>query len=118
MVIKHEAIGIRRSRLQLVDDNPVDLDRHEASTVPSPDERVVAFDRLAASAEAMQRLKPDELRALWLRAQGLSYEEIVEITGWSYTKVNRCITEGRRAFIRLTCLFGGDIGAAFRLNAC
>ena len=99
-VIKHEAIGIRRSRLQLVDDDPVDLDRHEASTVPSPDERVVAFDRLAASAEAMQRLKPDELRALWLRAQGLSYEEIVEITGWSYTKVNRCITEGRRAFIQ------------------
>ena len=99
-VIKHEAMGIRRSRLELLDGNAVDLDRHEASTVASPDERVAAFDRLAASAEAMQRLKPQEVRALWLRAQGLSYEEISQATGWSYTKVNRCVTEGRRAFIQ------------------
>ncbi|MGI8594488.1 MAG: zf-HC2 domain-containing protein [Solirubrobacteraceae bacterium] len=98
-VIKHEAMGIRRSRLQLVDGDAVDLDQHEAS-LPSPDEQVAAFDRLAASAEAMQRLKPQELRALWLLAQGLSYEEIGQATGWSDTKVNRCITEGRRSFIQ------------------
>ena len=36
---------------------------------------------------------------MWLKAQGLTYAEIGELTGWSYTKVNRCITEGRRAFI-------------------
>ncbi len=108
-VIKHEAMGIRRSRLQTVDSDAVDLDRHEASTIPPPDEQVAAFDRLAASAEAMQRLKPQELRALWLRAQGLSYEEIGQVTGWSYTKVNRCITEGRRAFIqRVRGIESGD----------
>jgi hypothetical protein len=28
-----------------------------------------------------------------------SYRQICEITGWSYTKVNRCLTEGRRSFL-------------------
>ncbi len=98
-VIKHEAIAVRRSRLQLVGGEEVDLDSFEASTVPSPEEQVANFERITASAEALQRLKPQEVRALWLKAQGLSYAEIGELTGWSYTKVNRCITEGRRAFI-------------------
>jgi hypothetical protein len=31
--------------------------------------------------------------------QGHSYAEIAEITQWSATKVNRCITEGRRSFL-------------------
>jgi hypothetical protein len=31
-----------------------------------------------------------------LRAEGYTYKEICEITGWTYTKVNRCLTEGRR----------------------
>jgi hypothetical protein len=30
-------------------------------------------------------LKPQEVRALTLKAQGYSYAEIGEITGWSYT---------------------------------
>ena len=98
-VVKHEAMAVRRSRLQLVGGEEVDLDLHEATTVPSPDEQVASFERLTASAEALQRLKPQEVRALWLKAQGLTYEEIGEVTGWSYTKVNRCLTEGRRAFL-------------------
>jgi hypothetical protein len=36
-----------------------------------------------------------------LKAEGLSYVEIGERLGWTYTKVNRCITEGRRRFLRL-----------------
>jgi len=32
-----------------------------------------------------------------LRAQGLSYREICNATGFTYTKVNRCLTEGRQA---------------------
>jgi hypothetical protein len=36
-----------------------------------------------------------------LKAEGLSYNEIGERLGWTYTKVNRCITEGRRRFMRL-----------------
>ena len=32
-----------------------------------------------------------------MKAHSLSYEEIGERNGWSYTKVNRAITEGRGA---------------------
>jgi hypothetical protein len=49
----------------------------------------------------MRRLKRDEARALMLKAEGLSYVEIGERLGWTYTKVNRCITEGRKRFLRL-----------------
>ena len=49
----------------------------------------------------MRRLKRDEARALMLKAEGLSYVEIGERLGWTYTKVNRCITEGRRRFMKL-----------------
>jgi hypothetical protein len=33
---------------------------------------------------------PQEVRALWLKSMGNSYQEICEATGWSYTKQNRC----------------------------
>lgn len=37
-----------------------------------------------------------------------SWSEICEITGWTYTKVNRCLTEGRRApTIRLAGIEAG-----------
>jgi hypothetical protein len=36
-----------------------------------------------------------------LKAQGLSYNEIGESLGWTYTKVNRCITEGRARFLKV-----------------
>ena len=32
------------------------------------------------------------------RPRGTPTSEICELTGWTYTKVNRCLTEGRRAF--------------------
>lgn len=44
---------------------------------------------------AMLALKPDERRALLLLGTGLSYKEIGELNGWTWTKVNRCIAEGR-----------------------
>ena len=40
------------------------------------------------------------MRALRLKAEGFSYREICAMTGWSYTKVNRLLTEGRQAFLR------------------
>ena len=58
------------------------------------------YEDLRQGAEALGQLKPQEIRALLLRAEGYSYAEICEITGWSYTKVNRCLTEGRRALAR------------------
>jgi hypothetical protein len=55
---------------------------------------------LRQGAEALAQLKPQEIRALQLRAEGYSYREICQLTGWTYTKVNRCLTEGRRALAR------------------
>lgn len=100
VVVKREALAIRRSRKKLVGSSDVNLDAHEAPRLPTPDEQLLTFDMINRSAEALQRLKPQELRALWLKAQGHSYNDIGAITGWSYTKVNRCLTEGRRSFLQ------------------
>ena len=75
-VVKHEAMAVRRVRQRELAPADLDFDRLEARTTPSPDEQVVAFEAVARSAEALQRLKPQEVRALWLQAQGNSYEEI------------------------------------------
>jgi hypothetical protein len=64
------------------------------------DQRAERYEQLRMGAEAMSGLKPQEIRCLLLKAEGLSYREICEATGFSYTKVNRCITEGRRAFLK------------------
>ena len=98
-VVKHEALAINRSRRRMVGFSEVDLDTLEARTSASPEERVLASDRVARSAEALHGLKPQEVRALWLKALGHSYEQICEATGWTYTKVNRCLAEGRKSFL-------------------
>ena len=87
-VIKHEAFALRRQR-----------DRHTPTTEdgeppdrpggPPTMEQAERLERLQLGAEALQRLKPQEIRALVLRAEGHSYEEIAKITGWTYTKVSR-----------------------------
>jgi DNA-directed RNA polymerase specialized sigma24 family protein len=97
-VVKHEAMAVRAARQASVSAVDPGLDEHEAVALPSADERAARLDRLGHAAEALQRLKPQEVRALLLKAEGHSYEEICSITGWTYTKVNRCLTEGRRAF--------------------
>ncbi len=99
VVVKREAQAIRRSRQRYVGSDAVDLDNYESGSVPTAEERLASFDLVGRAAEALQRLKPQELRALWLKAQGHSYNEICALTGWSYTKVNRCLTEGRRSFL-------------------
>lgn len=108
-VVKHEALAINRARRQIVSGEEVDLDSLEVRTAESPEERVIGFERVARSAEALQRLKPQEVRALWLKAMGNSYQEICEATGWTYTKVNRCLAEGRKSFLaRYAGIESGD----------
>src|SRR3954467_7426893 len=97
-VVKHEAFAIRRQRQRsapVTDDGEM---RDPAAPGGSPHEHSERFERLHQGAEALGRLKPQEVRALLLKAEGYSYREISAITGWTYTKVNRCLTEGRRAF--------------------
>lgn len=102
VVVRNEALAVRRQRAELVgcDDADVfdllDDGRHLASL----EERTESSDESARAAEALRGLKPHEATALWLQAQGLSYAEIADRQGWSYTKVNRLVTEGRRAFLR------------------
>ena len=61
----------------------------------------IAVVRKRGVAIALAALKPQERRAIRLKAEGYSYREITELTGWTYTKVNRCLTEGRRALRQL-----------------
>ena len=98
-VLRHEALALRTEREQVVGRVEIDLDRHEDRLSDDPAERVVGQERLRHTAEALGRLKPQELTALVLRAEGLSYREICARTSWSYTRVNRTVTEGRRALI-------------------
>jgi RNA polymerase sigma factor (sigma-70 family) len=98
-VVKHEAFAIRRARERAA---PVSGDGELAERTGSEaatHEAAERYERLRLGAEAMGRLKPQEIRALLLKAEGYSYKEICSITGWTYTKVNRCLTEGRRAFL-------------------
>jgi len=108
-VVKREAKALRRSRQKLLGSEEIDLDSQEARRLPTPEEQLLSFDMISRSAEALQRLKPQELRALWLKAQGHSYNDIGAITGWSYTKVNRCLAEGRQSFLeRYAGIESGD----------
>ena len=101
VVVKHEALAVRRQRADALPVEEEDLDGRAADTQRPVDELLVARERVDRSAEALRRLKPDEAKALVLKAQGLSYREIGESLGWTYTKVNRCITEGRARFLKV-----------------
>ena len=64
--------------------------------------------------EALRALKPDEARALLLKAEGLSYDEIGRRFGWTYTKVNRSIAEGRKRFLKVySGIESGEACAAY-----
>src|SRR5262249_37660031 len=102
-VVKHEALAIRRYRERLLgksngEDETDDPIARIAATGDGPEERVERSEQVARSREALRTLKPAELRALTLLAAGYSYVEIGEITGFSRTKVNRCLAEGRERF--------------------
>lgn len=103
-VVKHEALAIRRYRERMLgvgEDEMGDPIARIAATGAEPGERTERREQIARSREALQALKPAELQALTLLAAGYSYVEIGEATGFSQTKVNRCLAEGRERFRRL-----------------
>jgi len=106
-VVKHEAFALRRQRER---HSPVTDDGH-LSDRPTPPaithDQAERLELLSQGAEALARLKPHEIRALVLKAEGYSYREICELTGWSYTKVNRLLAEGRQAFLRRVAAIQG-----------
>lgn len=103
-VVKHEALGVRRERERDLA-GPAAGDEDWVALLPAaasgPAEQVERREEIARSREALQALKPQELRALTLFGEGYSYAEIGEITSWSQTKINRCLAEGRERFRRL-----------------
>jgi RNA polymerase sigma factor (sigma-70 family) len=106
-VVKHEALAVRRERERLLAAAPVPGPGFEdwVALIPSesdgPAERAERRESIARSREALRALKPQELRALTLLAEGFSYAEIGARTGWTRTKVNRCLAEGRDRFRKL-----------------
>jgi RNA polymerase sigma factor (sigma-70 family) len=99
VVIKREAMEVRRGRSDSVASEDINFDHHPSFDVSTPEERALTVDRTTRAAEALRRLKPQELRAMWLKALGHSYAEIAQATGFSATKVNRCLAEGRKSFL-------------------
>ena len=98
VVTRREALAVRRSRERLLgprDDGDTDpLDRI-ACDEPVPKSGSSAASRSPTPLRLLLELKPQERLALVLQAHGYSYAEIRRLCGWTYTKVNRCLAEGR-----------------------
>jgi RNA polymerase sigma factor (sigma-70 family) len=105
-VTKHEALALRQSRERLLGysgrSTPSGMSADPVALIPaagdSPEDQVERREAIARSREALLALKPAELRALSLLAEGYSYAEIGELTGFSQTKINRVLAEGRNRF--------------------
>src|SRR4051812_45874332 len=92
-------MAIRHARQGWVEHDDVDFDAALPSGGRDVEDHVAGGERVERSVEALRALKPDEAKALLLKAEGLSYQEIGRRFGWTYTKVNRSITEGRKRFV-------------------
>jgi RNA polymerase sigma factor (sigma-70 family) len=103
VVTRREALAVRRSRERLLATSGPEHDRVEllACARPDPAEQAERRERVEAAAQALAALKRDERLAIVLQAHGYSYAEIGELCGWTYTKVNRCLAEGRARLYRL-----------------
>lgn len=105
VVIRREALAVRRERERLLrqradgrGESPIE---RLAAGGRGPLEQATERERIARLAARLRHLKPAERRAIGLQAAGCSYAEIQAITGWSYTKVNRCLAEGRARLRRV-----------------
>ena len=100
--VKNEALAIVRQRRRIGPGGTAEAlagpRLFAPQAPPATDVRAEQLERLRLGSQALRRLKPQEMRALQLHAEGYTYSEIEAITSWSATKVNRCIAAGRRAF--------------------
>lgn len=100
VVTKREALAVRRARERIlgrelpVTEAPLDAPEL-VSDRADPVECFERSERLAEARRALAELRRDERLALLLQAHGYSYAEICERLGWTYTKLNRCLAEGR-----------------------
>jgi RNA polymerase sigma factor (sigma-70 family) len=84
---KREALAINRHRARVVPTGVSESVPDVRGASPDAHDTAERLERLHHGAQALDRLKPQEVRCLLLKAEGYSYEEICEITGFTYTKV-------------------------------
>jgi DNA-directed RNA polymerase specialized sigma24 family protein len=98
VVAQHEAGRLRRQTERLRSlDQPLHADSPASAHDLIAEERTVDLDALIDIRDALVQIKPDQARALIARALGWRYREICDAFAWTYTKTNRCVTEGRAA---------------------
>jgi RNA polymerase sigma factor (sigma-70 family) len=109
LALKRECWGRRRTALRRTPGQEADPELDGAGYVldhfehpgQGPQELAELSERVKLTRELLAKLKPQERRALTLKALGYSYTEIGELTGWTYTKINRCMAEGRKRLFEL-----------------
>lgn len=97
-VVRNEALMIRRKQKQVSEIAFEEMADGWIDYAETPPDRVIAMEDVDHGREALLRLNPDQARCLLLRADGLSYDEIGAETGFTYAKVHRSLTEGRRVY--------------------
>lgn len=96
-IARREATAISRKRqksLVLGDDYS-----QQPSLDHDPESRAEMLEEAARGIEALSTLTDDQVQCLVAHAEGYTYDEIAEITGFSNRKVTRCVTEGRSRFL-------------------
>jgi RNA polymerase sigma factor (sigma-70 family) len=107
-VVKNEALQMVRGRRRELDTEFEVIVGGLASDDAQPEESLVDSESHGIAKEALRRLRPDQTRCLLLRADGFDYPEICSITGFSYAKVNRLLSEGRKsARLQVAAIDGG-----------
>lgn len=95
-VAKNESLMIARKGKR---STPTDFDEFAdafESELPTPEDALLDEEFLGQGREVLSQLRPDQVRCLLLRAEELDYPEICKQTGFSYAKVNRLLSEGRK----------------------
>lgn len=96
-VVRNESLQIQRRRRHELNTDFDEITENLLGEAPPVDEGLVETVEVGLGREALNRINPDQTRCLLLRADGLGYPEICATTGFSYAKVNRLISEGRKA---------------------
>jgi RNA polymerase sigma factor (sigma-70 family) len=100
VVVRNEALAIARSRHnQTLELTPERAESTWSEDAP-PEVATESAADLQMGAEAMRHLSDDQVRCLIAHSEGLTYDEISSLTGFTRRKVTRCLENGRIAFAR------------------
>lgn len=96
-VVRNEALQTHRRRRHELNTAFDEISEGWLGASEPAEELVLDAAESQLGREAISRVNPDQIRCLLLRADGFAYPEICAHTGFSYAKVNRLISEGRKA---------------------